>query len=287
MEFSLTFVSLNLGSIHNLFIIALVARVLGITVNSFLLDDTPVEIIVSVFLLTVTYCVSKGVQGVIHINIMLLPIILVILFGMFLFAGIHFDPTEITPVLSEGIIPIFNGSFSTSHPFVGGLYFFFMLMAYFKKEDLRSLPINLVSVTIPFIYMIIIILSYGVLGFEITKATTFPLMEVVKTLEVPGGFIERLDSIFLTVWILALFTTVTISMLITVLVIKDEFLKDKKAPLLLPTLVFISFILTFFPDNLSELERYSADLLVPLGFTLTGTALTYGFLTIWLKNNNG
>ncbi|OLO39260.1 hypothetical protein BTR23_09445 [Alkalihalophilus pseudofirmus] len=110
--------------IHNLFIIALVARVLGITVNSFLLDETPVEIIVSVFLLTVTYCVSKGVQGVIHINIMLIPIILVVLFGVFLFAGIHFEPSEITPVLSEGIIPILNRSISTSHPFVGGLYFF-------------------------------------------------------------------------------------------------------------------------------------------------------------------
>ncbi|OLO39259.1 hypothetical protein BTR23_09440 [Alkalihalophilus pseudofirmus] len=142
-------------------------------------------------------------------------------------------------------------------------------MAYLKKEDLRSLPINLVSVTIPFIYMTIIILSYGVLGFEITKVTTFPLMEVVKTLEVPGGFIERLDSIFLTVWILALFTTTTICKLITVLIIKDEFLKDKKTPLLLPILVFITFIITFFPDHLSELERYSGDLLVPLGFILT------------------
>ncbi len=50
--------------------IALVARIMEISVDMFLLDRTPATILVGVFLLTTSYAVSKGVQGIVHINLM-------------------------------------------------------------------------------------------------------------------------------------------------------------------------------------------------------------------------
>ncbi|MGO4889429.1 GerAB/ArcD/ProY family transporter [Anaerobacillus sp. MEB173] len=272
--------------VHNLIIIALVTRILVITTNNFLLENTPAEVIAAVFLLTVAYSVSKGVQGVFHINLMLFPIVLFVLVVLFLMTSADFDFHELTPILSEGFSPILKGALNTSHPFVGGIYFFFMLMTYLRKEDLRPLPINLVSLIIPLTYITIIVLCYGVLGFEINKFTTFPLMEVVKSIEILEGVLGRFDPVFLTVWIIALFTTTSLSTLITVLIINNEFFKSskKKQTWLMPILIFIVFNITFNPNNLSEVEQYSRDLLVSLGFILTSIAIGYGYLTVCFKN---
>jgi spore germination protein len=50
-------------------ILAFEARILSLVVSMYLLINTPTEVIVALILLTTTYAVSKGTQGIIHLNL--------------------------------------------------------------------------------------------------------------------------------------------------------------------------------------------------------------------------
>lgn len=55
-------------------------------------------------------------------------------------------------------------------------------------------------------------LTVGTLTLEGAKNVTFPLLSVVRPVEIPGTFLERLDTYYLLFWLQAVFTNVMLSL---------------------------------------------------------------------------
>lgn len=117
-------------------VISFLSRFLAITIDIYLLPQTPTEVIVMILLLLSTYAISKGVQGVIHLNIMFTPIVLSVAFLIIIFEIPEFDLLNLRPIMAEGFIPLFKGLKETLFSFLG-IEILFFLMAYMKKSDIH------------------------------------------------------------------------------------------------------------------------------------------------------
>ncbi|MFV8827773.1 GerAB/ArcD/ProY family transporter [Alkalihalobacterium sp. APHAB7] len=266
-------------------LLSIQARVLAMAVKMYLIDQTPAEVVVAITLLLITYAASKGIQGIVHIHIMFTPFIFVALFTVILFnlGDAQFD--RLLPVMSEGIIPILYGVSPPMFSFAGVLLLFFF-MAYMKESDLRSGLLNVFMLATVIIYTFLTIITYAVFGLEMAKVVTFPGIELAKEIEIIGAFIERLESIFLTIYIMAIFTTMANILFIIQQIFYEQFIDTQKIRFGLPaTLIFIVFLVTFIPNSIIEVETLGKYVAL-LGDGLIVSTYIIGFLTVWLRNRS-
>jgi spore germination protein len=265
-------------------LLAFIVRILMIVIKMYLLPTTPTEVIVSLILLTVTYAVSKGTQGVIHLNLLFLPIVLTTLLIMQAFNIPNLKLENMFPILPEGFSPVISGLKHTIISFLGveGIFF---LMANMKKSDIRATSLNIWVGVVTLIYTVITIFCISIFGVEQNKVITFPTIELAKGIEVPGGFLEHMESLMITIWLMTVFNTMIMIHFLSVRVVRKNLLK-RSTGMWLPALVtFITFILAFFPHSLSE-TFFFADKIASLGVFLIILSLVSGFITFWWRKKN-
>jgi spore germination protein len=263
-------------------VFAFEVRTLAIVIEMYLLNQTPQEVVIASILLLSTYAVSKGTQGIIHLNIMFVPITLFIVLVMLVFNLPSFKFEELRPIMAEGIVPIITGVKLTIVSFLG-IETLFFFMANMKKSDLRALPLNISIGVITLIYILVTICSYSVFTLPATKFITFPMLELAKEIELPGAFFERLESLMMTVWIMSIFNTMAIVQLLAVQIIKQEILPTKKGTHLPTIIIFFVFIIAFNPNSINEVFTMG-DWVGRLGVTLFIFGLLAGFITVWIRN---
>ncbi|MGO4886426.1 GerAB/ArcD/ProY family transporter [Anaerobacillus sp. MEB173] len=278
----LTYFLTILFVIYFMLMVAYILRVVTVVIKMYLLDQTPAEVIASIFILVMSYAVTKRTQGIVHLNLMFTPIILVLLFFLILFAIPEMEFELMRPVLAEGIPPILTGV-KQSFFSVLGIEILFFFMSSMKAQDIKALPLNnSIAITI-LAYIAVTVTSYTVFTLEITELMTFPTIEIAKKIEIPGGFLERLDSLMLTIWILAIFNTLSIYHFLTVETIKKYVLKRASKQIIVPSLAFFIFILSFIPDSIVELIEYTGFISY-MGFILVVFSILYGYFVIWYQN---
>jgi spore germination protein len=259
------------------------ARVLGVVVKLYLLDITPTEVIVALILFATTYAVSKGVQGIIHLNIMVTPIVLAVLFFIVLLnlQVDDMDPGQLLPIMPKGIAPVLKGVTQTVLSFLG-IETLFFLMAYMKSSDLRALPLNVCIGIITFIYLLVTVFTYMVFTLNSAEIIMFPTVSLAKEIEIPGGFFERLESFMITIWIISIFNTMSIAHLLSVQIIRKEFLKKRKALWLPAVITFFAFMIAFIPNSINE-TFVMGGWISYLGTSLFIFGLSSGFFTVWIR----
>lgn len=257
-------------------------RILTIVVRMYLLDQTPSEMIAFIILLLSIYAVSKGTQGIIHLNIMFAPIMLVILFVIMSanIGNVEFE--QIKPIMPKGIGPVATAIKETVLSFLG-IEILFFFMANMKKSDLRALPLAIGIGMVTFVYMAVIVFTYWIFSLEATKLMVFPTVEMAKEVDIPGGIFERVESLMITGWTMAIFNTMIIVHLLSVQIFKDEFLTKSQGTWIPSIMAFVAFVITFIP--ISIVESFSlGDLIARLGMSLFILGITLGFLILWSRS---
>ncbi|MGO4888346.1 GerAB/ArcD/ProY family transporter [Anaerobacillus sp. MEB173] len=267
------------------FLIALgtISRMLAITLEMYLINQTPSEVVVGVFLLVVAYGVSKGLQGVIHIHLLFTPIILLTVLFAIIFNVGNTDFEQLLPIMSEGVFPVLSGVLPAMFPFSAFLVYFF-IMKQMRMADIRALPQTIFMGAAVFIFVLLTVTTYAVFGTEMTKLMVFPSVELAKEIEIAGGFIERLESLFLTIYIMAIFTSMLTVLYVVHYVMNEQFLYRKPNPWWLhPIVVFVIFIIAFIPDSISESDFLNRMLTIYIIILNVGT-IGIGYLTVWIRN---
>ncbi|WP_216827557.1 GerAB/ArcD/ProY family transporter [Alkalihalobacterium elongatum] len=277
-----------MGILFTIYLVVLVsiqARILAMAVKMYLIDQTPSEVLVAIILLLITYAVSKGVQGIIHIHLMFTPFIFVALFTIMIFNFNEAQFDRLLPVMSEGISPVLYGVLPPMFSFAG-VFLLFFFMAYMKESDLRSGTISLFMLATTLIYAFLTITAYGVFGLEMTMVITFPAVELAKEIELIGAFIERFESIFLTIYIMAIFTSMANILFVIHQIFKEQFIQSQKMQTYLPAmLIFLIFLIAFIPNSFTEMQT-TGRYVGLLGDGLIISTFIIGFLTVWFRNRS-
>jgi len=233
---------------------ALVARTFGDVVVTTVLTRTPVEVVIATMLITAFIFVMYDEEVVARVNEILLPIIVipVLVIALSSFQSARID--NLLPVFDGNWSGVVKGIFYTASSYLG-----FEIMTIFfadTEQGGKRMIGGMVGVAIPgLIYVLIVISSISVFGVEEIRLLAWPTLELVKTSEVPGLILERLESAFLGVWVAAVFTTVGNMYYATAAIARRTFkLKSHRwiALFLLPAYYWFSLI----PQNGEMLLKY-------------------------------
>ncbi|MBU8905272.1 GerAB/ArcD/ProY family transporter [Desertibacillus haloalkaliphilus] len=262
-------------------VVAFDVRLLAIVLKMYLLDQTPSEIIIAVMLLTSTYAVSKGLQGITHLSLLFVPIVIGIMVVMLISNIPNGDFDELLPIMGDGVLQIDEG---IRHGIIhfAGIKILFFLMAYMDKKHLKSFPLNTGLGLTVLLKAFAVVVSFAVFSVNMNKTIIFPTIELGKEIEIVGGFIERLESLLLVIWIMTIFLTLALAQYLSIKLIHEEFLRQKKGFYLLGTVVFIIFLVSFIPDSISEIE-YLIIVLESYSFLLIIFSLLCGYVILWIR----
>lgn len=239
---------------------AIVARVFGEVVVTSVLLDTPLEvIIITMFLLAQMLCMHE-VDVLARINELLFPLIL---FPVLVIAIASFQKAEwnnMLPLYRASGKALFEGIYETVYSFSG---YEIMLIFYAYAHDNQSkVKAGFYGIGIAtFVYTLIVLAGIVVFGFEELQRVSWPTLELVKTTQVPGLILERLESAFLAVWVAAVFTTVANAYYALVYGLRQLFKKGIQFQRIISALLFIPlFFIALWPQNIVDIFRASSYL---------------------------
>lgn len=191
-----------------LLITAIVFRVFGDAVKTFLLPKTPLDVVIISIFIPVIMLVRNGIQPVARaaqiitytfaFPFLLLPFFIAI-----------FDSGELLPLFQTDFPSIAKATFRATFA-LAGIEVLLIIGSHIKNKK-NFLGISLGSVSVAALLTIfLVIITFGTLSVEQTAKLNDPIFETVKYIPVPLTLLQRIDIFFFTIWIAATFTTLII-----------------------------------------------------------------------------
>lgn len=242
--------------VYSIAISAFVMRTMAEIVNYYLLDLTPRIVVVTVLIIACFYLISAGIENIMAFLQLYFPIILLMFFVLTVLSIRNIDITNLRPVLVQDFVPLLKGAKTTFFSFVG----YELIMVLSKKGSIRNWKsmstVLLLSIgTVCTIYVLFFILNIGILSVEELKVTTFPTIEMAKSIEFQGFFFERFELLFLFGWIITIFTTVVAYYYAALLGLCTT-LNCKKKWIHNGVIGISILLLSLYPDGITELFSY-------------------------------
>lgn len=248
-----------IGSILSLFFVfyCIISMAIGIrtfieVLKMYLLEKTPTEFLFIVTLLTGIYIIRGGLDTLIRFNeiafwIMFVPIVFILLL---LFSNADF--TNIFPIMSNKPMEYIK-SLPTSIYIFKGFEIMLLIIPYMKiKSKIRKVAF-FSTAFISVFYIIIFIFTLAVFSKYQTATLLWPAITMIKSINIPGSFIERWDGIVMTMWILFYYTTFVNTFYFSSDVVKNVFnFKTIKSSYIF--IVPLIYLTALYPENLIELN---------------------------------
>ncbi|TBL81121.1 GerAB/ArcD/ProY family transporter [Paenibacillus thalictri] len=205
----------------------------GVTTISklYLLNRTPDEVVCLVFLLVIVYAVAGSSTALLRVNLIFFPLIVIIVILLLLLNHGFFELKNIKPFYLTGWKNIAAGAKETTFSFLG----FEILLFYgaFSNKPHQIAKAAMIGLLVPvLLYMLIFTFVIGSFGVESTSNVLFPTMELAKQAEVPGGFLERFESLFFIIWVMTLFSTAAMGLCVVIMALQAMMGKVRKLTLL-------------------------------------------------------
>lgn len=220
----------------------------------YLFDRTPEEAICLFFLLVLAYGVAGPSAALLRLNLIFLPLVLIIVFLVLTMNITFFNMHNLKPLFVTDWQDTLKATKGTVFSFLGfEIFLFYNAWANrpkaMKKAILGGLAIPL------FIYLIVFVFVIGIFGSEVTKNTLYPTAELAKQVEIPGGFFERFESIFFTIWVVTLFNTAAMAFDVTIIALRTLFPKPKRMTWVI-WLCPLIYLVSMQPQSVTEIDTF-------------------------------
>jgi spore germination protein len=229
-------------------------RVFGDSIKVFLLEKTPMIVVMTVMILTAVYCIKSGIDTLSIVFDILLPFVLIFFIIIMILTISALEPKNIFPVFHHGIGEILRGSLEIVDPILTcGIIAY--IMPYFGEQAKVKRYIFL-SITISSIlYLIIIVLSIMVFGEVELQYQVYPTLNLGKAVQLKTEIFERTESLFMIVWIPNALSSIILYYLVSIQNLKVLF-KTKKDSIFLYGLIPACMLIALIPQNTRSMLRY-------------------------------
>lgn len=162
---------------------------------------TDITFIILFFIIAICMANRLDFGATIKTNTLILPFVLASIIFLF-FANMNkFSPQRMFPILGDGIIQTFGWGLINLSAFGGIAYLYFLPTALNEPHKMKK--IALISIGISAIYLILCVSTLlFMFSFFLEANEITPLYNATRYIEF-GNFFQRLESIFLLFWILA------------------------------------------------------------------------------------
>jgi spore germination protein len=237
-------------------VIGSVTRAFTEVIKMFLLFRTPTEVIILSLILVCTYIVRGGVECIGRINELIFPILFIPFFILLFFGIPMMDFSNLLPVMQTAPIKILTSIPVVTFSF-GGIELALFYIGFMKNPKKAYKPVLIAVIFITLFLVMVTIFCIAAFGKNATSLLIWPLASYIRSISLPGLFIERLDGVILSIWMLTVFTTIVSAYFIASYSISKVVGTKEQKQYVLP-LAIIIYYFALQPDSLAELSEWGA-----------------------------
>ena len=199
-------------------------------------------------LIIIAICIANRLDftATVKANVIILPIALLGILFLF-FTNINkFVPERIFPILGESAYNTFVLGVTNIASFGGIAYIYFLPPL--LKESTKFKKITLISIAATAIYLVFTIATLlFIFTFFTNVSEISPLYTATRYIEF-GSFFQRLESIFLLIWIIQITCYLSINFAFCIYIFKKITKIEDEKKIILPFAIFL-FSASLLPDN--------------------------------------
>lgn len=254
-------------------VVATMVRGFSEVTKLFLLQRTPLEVIMISMLLAGSVLARNGLQPIARACQILLYLFLLPLLAIPFFIPI-FETGEFLPLFQTDFMSMVKATFGALFALAG---IEVMLVIGSHSEDpkqlMRSSVLTVIAVSV--LTGILVVLAFGSLSVNQVAKLSDPLFEMIKYVPVPFGIFERVDIFFYTIWIAATYSSVVIGLFTASHHLAETFKLETGKGLVFPCAA-ASYFLALIPNHEAELGVYGDSL------SLVWIILVFGVVPLFL-----
>ena len=198
-------------------------NIFGDIIKEFMLPNTPVFIVAAAMLFICAYASSKGLETRARLAEILLPIAFLPLIIIFSLSLRDVDFANLTPILSQPVENILQGSLKTIMAF-SGIEVLILVYPYINKPQ-KLVKSWLAAIVILCLSIIAItVLTIARFGEGIVYYR-FPIIMMMDTTSLQGSILERQGALIITFWIISAFANISSMLFFSSLVLRDALKK--------------------------------------------------------------
>lgn len=233
---------------------AVETRICGEIIREYLLLNTPIEVLMITLLFTASYLVRSGIEPIARMSQIIFPIVIIIAIGIIIPVLPEIDLTNFLPIFKTPFLKILKSIPISFFSFMGiELILIFSTFVIDKKNIKKHVCLSIGVVSA--IYMFILIVIVGRFGIEETTHIIWPSLELFKTVDLPGAFIENIEVFVIAIWILSVFMTLVTVYFGGSLLLSNIIESKEQNYFVLPILPLIYYI-ALIPDNIAQAGDY-------------------------------
>lgn len=219
--------------------------------------DTDLLFLILLFIIAICIANRLSFTATLKTNLLVIPIVLASVVFLFLANLRNFTLERMYPLLGEGFFNTFVTGIGNISAFGGIAYLYFLPPLLKKPEQYKKIAIT--SIIITGIYLLLTIATIlFMFSFFITEDEILPLFSAARYIEF-GTFFQRLESIFLLIWISVFCCYLSVVMKFSVLILqKITLLKDTN--ILLPCIGLTMLAISLFPENYAISKFYETTI---------------------------
>ena len=183
-----------------------------------LFPDAPQDYVAIFFGIALIISLSLGIRGIFRTATIIAPLIGISFLLMFIILFKDVDLTNFTPIFGNGIEKFFSQGLSRIGRFEG--VFYFLLISPYVKSQPKVAYLSFLQSAIlilPTLFLLI-----GLIPYPSIIENYFPIFEITRLISL-GRFVQRVDSIFMLLWILATFVYLSLTIHFLILYIQKIF----------------------------------------------------------------
>lgn len=226
-----------------------------------------------------------GGKSISKTNCIIIPAIIFSLLVIFLGTSESFEWTHLFPILGNGVKSTFVDGLTNIYAFSGIAYIFFLKPMLKNEKDFNK--ISYLTFGISTVFLILSVASLLLTFPTITSSQEINSIYTISRVIQFGSFLERLDALFILLWILSVMSYVSISMFLCIRVTKKLFnLKNSKNLSYLFSIFYLAFC--NIPFNAANINFFQTTIykyyLIFLVYIVSTLILYFSFLK--LKKHN-
>lgn len=237
---------------------ATVTRTFGQVLATAVYKRTPVVVLMLLLVAAAAFVSHSRADVLARFNEFLLPLVYapgILLVGALIQVG---EVEHLLPLFQADWKQLVKGMSTALYAFSGfEVALIFMSVYQQPKKALRP-HLTALFVISMFGYWFTYVASLAVFGKEELTRLAWPVLELMKVVEVPGGILERLESAVLAIWVIAVFTTLANMIFAIVHTLHVALgLADRHRKWVTLTVVSVIYGLALKPENLYEVNQWS------------------------------
>jgi spore germination protein (amino acid permease) len=181
---------------------AFLLRVVGNFMTTHIMPNTPIEVVIILFMLVVIYAVRLGIETTARAGEIFLPFVIVLFLILVVFLMPQIEMDRIEPIFENGMKPIILGAF----------YYFnlqeqvilLMLLPYTNRPEKAKNALLAGTMLGSVVIIITVLFSTLILGTDFTQRNMYASYTLAKQISV-GNFLQRVEAMLAILWLITIF----------------------------------------------------------------------------------